>query len=218
MRTNRKKTGPVLMIARKAKHGAALFLASILIIYMLYPTDDSMSDKLYELPQDCDFMAVGNNSGREYDCTPKLRDGLFSKFQGLVINGPAETVWPENVSLEDTMILPNGDSDGPLKLMVAGLLKLPANYLNMRGDFSNHVLLVAVNQKTAESYSGKMNVFGFSGESPPVSYGDFDVTEQYFNIDLVQNLGIPIANATYSVYATLGEYKSNVLMLKTRVE
>lgn len=143
------------MTAEKFRHRVALLSVPFFISFMLDAVGDSMNEKLYELPQKCDFMAVGNNSGLTNDCTPKLTGGLFSTFQGLVINGPSETVWPEDASLEDMEILPNGDAEGPLKLMVAGLLQLPSNYLGLRGDLSDHVLLVAVNQKTGESYSGK---------------------------------------------------------------
>ncbi|MES2824574.1 MAG: hypothetical protein V4732_13300 [Pseudomonadota bacterium] len=40
----------------------------------------------------------------------------------------------------------------------------------------------------------------------------------YFNMDLIENLGVPIADATYAVYATLGDFKSNVLTIKTKVK
>ena len=40
----------------------------------------------------------------------------------------------------------------------------------------------------------------------------------YANADLVNICGVPIANAIYTVYATLGEYKSNVLTIKTVVK
>lgn len=63
-----------------------------------------------------------------------------------------------------------------------------------------------------------MAPFGFKGDPPDVPYSDSDVTGQRFNIDLVQNLRIPIADAVYIVYAVLGEYRSNVLTLSVKIE
>lgn len=180
-----------------------------------------MTEQMYELPQGCDFKALGNNSGLRSDCSPKLKGGFLSKYQGIVINGPEQMQWPKNASLEDMRVMPNGDAKGPLKLMIAGVLQLPNNTLGKVGDLANHVVVVAVNQKTAKTYSGKMIAFGFKGDGPDIS-GFPELIGQpsleYFSIDLVQNLQIPIENATYTVYATLGNYKSNTLTITARVK
>jgi hypothetical protein len=182
---------------------------------------NSMSD-LYVLPTTCDFMTVGNNGQQSSDCSPKLTDEYSSKFRGLLINGAAEIIWPKNFSLEDIVVMPNGNAEGPLKFMIAGLIKLPYSTLDLQGNFSGRALVVAVNQKTAETYSGRMVPFGFKGVKPNVpgfaeSQKNIDAI-RYFNIDLVQNLNIPIEGATYTVYATLGDFKSNVLTIKTIIK
>lgn len=71
-----------------------------------------------------------------------------------------------------------------------------------------------------------MRRFGQPGPRP----SDFDdypevpesahesASESYFNVDLVNNLNIPITEAIYTVYATLREYKSNVLTVKTFIK
>lgn len=210
-----------------------LIVASIIFIGCIDSDKGKMmSDELYELPQDCNFSKVVNNSGLNYDCTPKLR-GSPKKFQGLLINGPKEVVWPNNYDLTGMAKTRDGDViASPIKLMIAGLTRLPSNTLNLNGVFNDRVLIIAVNQKTGEVYSGRMQVSGSRPDPlPPIfsdssSVGSFkedaanntSIVGDRFNIDLIHNLGIPIENGTYTVYATLGDYKSNVLTIKTRVE
>lgn len=179
-----------------------------------------MNNAQYDLPQACDFMKIWNNSGQEFDCSPKLKDPLFSEFQGILINAPQEVVWPLSHSLEDMEVTPDGNTEGPIKLMVAGLLKLPY-MLGLQGNRAEQVVIAAVNQKTAKSYAGKMASIESQAELAVHGYEDSQKehdTVEYFNIDLVRNLDIPLVDATYHVYATLGNYKSNVVTIKTRSE
>ena len=182
-----------------------------------------MENPLYELPKGCDFNAVGNNSSLKSECSPKLNDQFpKSNFQGILINSALEIVWPKNSSPADMEVMPNGNVEGPLKFMIAGLINIPYGTLNLQGNFSYEVLIVAVDQQTAKAFSGKLIRFGFAGARPDVfgsdeSQNSID-TLTYFNVDLIQNLEIPVVNATYTVYATLGEFKSNVLTVKTKVE
>lgn len=180
-----------------------------------------MTNNLYELPENCDFFNVGNNSSQEFDCSPQLKDRHFSKFQGLLINGPNQITWPKNIDPHEALLTPKGNSDSPTRLMISGLLKVPYNTLGLAGDLNHHVVLVAINQKSAETYSGRMLRFGFTRRPDMPSYIETQAnldSKQYFNIDLVQNLKLPIADATYTVYATLGEYTSNILTINTSVE
>jgi len=198
-----------------------LFFSLLLSSCANKPLDNHMTEDAYELPQSCNFTALANNSGLRSECSPELKGGFLSKYQGIVINGPAEVIWPKGASIDDMMVMPNGDTEGALKLVIAGVLQLPNNLLGKVGDLAEHVVLVAVNQKTATSYSGKMLSFGFKGESPDISaFPDLvgQASLEYFSIDLVQNLEIPIENATYTVYATLGDFKSNTLTIKTNVK
>jgi len=184
-------------------------------------TGETMNDNLYVLPKNCDYSKISNNSSMSHDCSPKLTDEFFSEYQGILINGPEKIFWSKDVDPGKMVVDPTGNVDGPIKLIVAGFLKLPYVTLGLDGELSNNVILVAVNQKTAHTYSGKMIKFGFSARPVVPGYGEsqkgLDV-QQYFSIDLVQNLEIPIINATYTVYATLGEYKSNVLTINTVVK
>lgn len=198
-----------------------LLLAFLIVSCANKKMENHMIEELYELPQNCDFMAVGNNSGLRSDCSPLLKGGFLSKYKGILINGPAEIVWPKNFRVEDMMVMPNGDAEGPLKFMIAGVLRLPNNIFGLNGDLANHVVVVAVNQKTAKSYSGKMISFGFKGERPDISNQPELVGQdslEYFSMDLIQNLEIPIESAIYTVYATLGDVKSNILTIKTTMK
>jgi len=179
---------------------------------------------LYDLPLDCDFFAIGNNDSIEYDCSPKLTDRFFSDFKGILINTQSEIIWPDNASKDDYSSFPNGNNNSPFKLMLAGLAHVPDSVIKNNLDIAFEVLIVAVNQKTAQSYSGKMIKLGDIGAIPELEpdIGDDispDITRKhFFNIDLVENLGLPISNAAYIVYATLGEYKSNVMTVRTRIK
>lgn len=186
-----------------------------------------MVDKVYEIPENCDFMTVSNDHAGENECTPKLLDPYFSEFSGILINGPKEVVWDREIDPEDFPESPWGGTTGPLRLMIAGLVRLEYSTLGLNGDFSGDVLVVAVDQKTAQTYSGKMPEADFLPE-PELDMDEADpkmteddrkmLVNSLFNLDLVHDLDLPIADATYSVYATLGQYKSNVLTVTTKVE
>lgn len=179
-----------------------------------------MKDTLYKIPESCDFSQVQNNQGKTFDCTPKLIPKYSNPFVGIIINSPNSILWSKNLDINDFMISPSGNREGPLRLMVSGLLKLPNNTLNGE-DLSDKVIVVAINQETAEVYSGRMRVFGVKPpliDIPGVLKDGKSTVKEVFNIDLVQNLNVPIASAKYSIYAVLGEYKSNVREVNVIVE
>jgi len=179
-------------------------------------------NKFYILPKSCDFLAAVNNSARANDCSPIINDEYSSKFKGIVINSAENIIWPKNFDSTQSFVSPNGDSKGPIKFMISGLVQLPKNTLDLDGDFSHSVVIVAVNQKNAKTYSGKMNRLGFKSPSPLLFNDDeinkSAITRKYFNIDLVTNFELPIIDATYTVYATLGDYKSNELTVNTTIK
>lgn len=111
--------------------------------------------------------------------------------------------------------------------MVAGLVRVQYKMLGLKGEAAEHVLLVAVNKKTAKSYSGRMpqpdveTAPGFDmgvEEVPATEAEENALLNSYFNFDLVHDLGLPIAEASYNVYATLGDLKSNAIVIKTKVK
>ena len=142
-------------------------------------------------------------------------------------------VWPKGVSKLDYPVGLMGETSGPLRLMISGLIRAKYIFLNLHGEFSGQILLVAVNQNSAQSYSGRISTSTMTMIPPPPSSIPEPTKERkdayiashrdklysdHFTIDLVHDLGLPIADATYTVYATLGEYKSNVLTIKTRIK
>ncbi|TYK64492.1 hypothetical protein [Colwellia echini] len=186
-----------------------------------------MSESLYEIPINCDFSTITNANNSENDCSPKLTDSFFSTYSGILINAPKEVLWPKGVSFADNPVGPWGETEGPLRLMVAGLIRLPYKSMGLKGNFSDTILVIAVNQATGESYSGRMPQPDLLPEPDfinnlserPRSEKDGDVLiSDNFNFDLVHDLGIPIMDASYHVYATLGEYKSNTVTIKTSME
>lgn len=213
----------------------SLIAANIILVSCIdLDTGKMMNDELYELPQNCDFSKVEGNSEFEYECSPKLKDGILSEFDGLLINGPQLVVWPKEVDLAGSRETRAGDDvDSPLRLMVAGLVSLPTNTLGLNGRFNDRVVIVAVNQDTAEVYSGKLQAFGSLPDPEPMPSllggsqtgspeedmaSNTSLAGTWFGIDLTNNLGIPIKCATYTVYATLGDYKSNILTIETRLK
>lgn len=169
---------------------------------------------------DCNFSALETNTGGDNECSPKPAVGQFfdSNFRGIIINGPKEMIWSKGVEPQEAN--PWGSTRGAARLMIAGYYQLPESTLGLDGKFKNEILFVAVNQNTKATYSGKIPKFGTGrvriskrpGNDPNELVGG------YANADLVNICGVPIANATYTVYATLGEYKSNVLTIKTVVK
>ena len=205
-----------------------LICKTILILTTLHVSaGEEMSEnkKLYDIPESCDFLAVGNNDSIEYDCSPKLTDRFFSEFKGIIINTPKEIIWPDNTSVDEYQKYPNGNNNSPLKFMLSGLAHIPDSTLkNKAAEIAYQVVVIAVNQKTAKSYSGKMNQMGDIGEIPDM-IPDINnepspgiTRKHYFNIDLVENLSIPIEEARYTVYATIGEYKSNIMTVTTKIK
>ena len=186
--------------------------------------DHAMSEKLYKIPESCSFTSISSGS-QENECSPLLLDRYFSTFTGLVINGPSEVSWPKSFSLEEFVPSPSGIRSGPLRLMIAGLARVKFATLNLKGDVGGEVLIVAVNEKTAQTYSGKMPkpdseaILGFEPQDILITEADLNaLLTSHFNIDLVHDLGLPIEAAIYTVYATLGDFKSNAISVKTIIE
>jgi len=176
-----------------------------------------MTNNDYVLPKNCNFNEAENNSTSSFDCTPTLLDPLFSTFRGIIINAPQKTEWPENGDPSEMIVTPNGNSSGPFKLMVSGYLILDISSGEGAIDLAERIILVAVNQKTAQAYSGRMQNTGFRvSPLPDTTAADnhIETVSSSFNIDLFQNLDIPVMSATYNVYATLDEYKSNSMEIE----
>lgn len=170
-----------------------------------------MLDLLYEIPQNCDFNEIVNGSNQEYSCSPKLSDPFFSKFEGMLINAPAEVVWYINTETKQEPTGPWGQTSGSFRLMLAGLINAPYKSLELKGKTSRHVVVIAVNKKTGMAYIGKMPSPNFVPVPAKIknlsvrlrSENELNASiSDHFNLDLVHDLGLPIADAIYHVYAT----------------
>ncbi len=186
-----------------------------------------MKNEHYKIPENCDFSKIYNANSEENQCSPKLNDKFFSEFSGILINAPKIVEWPKNVHLKDYYPRPSGTSYGPLRLMVAGLIRTQYKTLGLNGDTSEAVALVAINQETKAILSARMPrpdfdlPPDFENESPERTRNEAELNAlitNHFNFDLVHDLGLPIAEANYQVYATLGAMKSNVVEVKTVIK
>ena len=208
------------------KFGKALIaLLLVLTVKAWTKGNEFMENELYIIPRDCDFSTVSNGASARNECSPKLKDRFFSDFLGVVINVPEKVIWNENDSVDDYPIGPWGETEGPFRLFLAGLIRVPYKVMELYQDIDEQVLVIAVNQDNAIAYSGKMPRANFESmpeENTPKrlrNQAELEaLTDSYFNLDLIHDLGVPIADATYHVYATLGEYKSNVMTVKTSVK
>ncbi len=157
-----------------------------------------------------DFSKVEADSNDIYDCSPRFEK---TDEMGIIINAP------EAIYLNEQNRGPF--SSGFADIIVCGACKFKYDTLGLNGDFIREILFVAVDTKTNENYSGKVTpVFaGLPGGSPfdgnqkmNDEYKDHVIT-QYFNPNLARILALPEREAEYIIYATLGEYKSNVIKI-----
>ena len=180
-------------------------LKGIVLLYIICSIQSVEGNKLmYSIPDNCDFSNVNGNSLSSNECSPKLDDPLFSEFRGIVINVQ------KNVKLKSSSEM------NVLKL--AGLLYLNNSVMKSNGKLQEKVVVVAVDQYSSKSYSGRMkNPRGLVGAKGGTVNND-NPSLGYFNLDLIDALGIPLSDSEYVIYATVGEFKSNAVMVKVEVE
>lgn len=170
----------------------------------------------YLLPE-CNFAELETSIGVSNECSPTFTN-KSTNFKGIVINGPKEMTWPKDVQPQEAS--PWGTTKGPARLMIAGRFRLPEDTMGFDGWFQTEILFVAVNQQTKHVYSGKVPQVGTRPKRMSKRTGNDPnrIAGGVVNADLVNIAGVPIANAIYTVYATLGDYKSNVITIKTIVK
>ena len=196
-----------------AGFGASVIIVSLLSTIAL-AGDKTMSKPLYELPENCDFV-----KDDEMTCAPRLSPEYDDVFRGILINGPKVVAWPKDDSPKSYLKGPFGETiRGPFRLYVVVLFTFP--YSMSKIDFPSEILIVAVNQVTRQVYSGRRRPLAPTPTAEEEETDDLadDAIGGYFKVSLVDDVKIPFTNATYTVYATLGEYKSNVLTIQTVVK
>ena len=178
----------------------------------------SSQDLPYILPKDCDFAAI---QAHDMDCRPKLVHGR-SRFAGILINGPAEIIWPKGA---ERIICPAPDgarkvTTGPVRLVIPTIFRLPENTLNLDGDFGHWISYVVVDEATGKVFEGRWSrgsalrpkrIDGIPNDPQRITGGAL-------NPDIAHICNLPIESAVYTVYATLANYKSNVLTVKVTVK
>ena len=189
-----------------------------------------MSDQNYKLPKNCNFDTVANNSTLSSECSPVLTPRYHNSFRGLLINAPEKILWPKNYKLDDMSISPAGEIlEGKIRFPIAGRYSLEGFYSDR--DIGFEILITAVDTE-GKVYSGKMDNLVSRVENlkdapldlagQPFTNNSDTATPSYsggtFNIDLVQNLGMPLKATTYIVYASFENYKSNTLTITIDIE
>ncbi|AUX43429.1 uncharacterized protein SOCE26_048770 [Sorangium cellulosum] len=152
----------------------------------------------------CDFSKVTAQL-ESNECTPQI-DGF--DFEGLLINTPEEVVFEGAGNL----------SRAGGRFVLCGACRFKQSFMNLRGHFVDQILFVAVNARTHEAYSGKLETVPNAIPSPDPDDGlDPDMLiGEVFNPDLGELLGLPAEEAEYIVYATIGPYRSNTLTTRVR--
>lgn len=190
-----------------------------------------MSEQNFELPNGCDFNKVTNNSTLSSECTPKLDSPHNSNFRGLLINTPEKIILPKDYSLDEMNISPTGQIlEGKARFPVAGRYLLQGAYIGR--DVGYEIVVTAVDDK-GRSYSGKMlNLI--SNINDPRDVPKFDLLGNplmsspnngnhsgiggSFNLDLIQNLGVPLKSSVYTIYASFEDFQSNIMTVTVSVE
>jgi hypothetical protein len=107
---------------------------------------------------------------------------------------------------------------GWARMYVCGFCRFDPDYLGLDGDFVQAIQLYAVNTKDQKVYPGRFHRRGFIVKPPKREDDGWEpiATGQWFNPNLTKVTSIPQEEGDYSVYATLGDYKSNTVTIKLR--
>ena len=99
------------------------------------------------------------------------------------------------------------------QFVICGACKFDWKYMDLNGDFSPAIQIVAVNTKTNQHYSGRVGRRGFMTHPPPQPGDDKRQVAigTYFNPNLTLITNVPKEEAEYRIHATLGSYKSNTV-------
>jgi hypothetical protein len=188
----------------------------ILLLSVLSPNnnaDQIAGEKLnmntgYEIPSNCNYMNIGHKYSSN-ECSPIIND---FDYTGLLINAPLI------IDVSDDMVI-------PLASTYRHDINKPLNLSRSRG-FHNSILFIVVNKESNELYSGSLP--DMDHKIPPPKTRNSNNSESsnkvmpkkivggYVNVELVDLLRLPKRPAKYFVYATVENYKSNVLSIEVR--
>lgn len=188
-----------------AAWGAVLALALLVPEFPAMP-DQGKGGTMSRFEPDT-FEEVVPGSFYDSPCSPEF-DELSLDDQGLRINGPEKV----HVAFDEEGFVP--DTSIPLCLG----LKLPAAFFVSHDPFTTQVAVVAVNKRTGASFTANLAPQRPIGKSPrrPVTPEEVEgqVMTKHFNVDLLEYLPLPPEGATYIVYATVEDRKSNTIEIE----
>lgn len=163
-------------------------------------------------PKDEDFEAVNAGSLMSNRCSPDLK--ADRNFRGIKLHAPKEVIF-------------DSDSRDPFfgafaRVLLAGAYRFEANYLGLRQQFLQRIVLVAVDAREHRVFSGTMEpIANAIVMKNPLDQGNYSAQDLagrliggYFNPNLAQVLSLPEKEAEYIAYAALGSYVSNVVRIK----
>ena len=163
---------------------------------------------------DSEFAQVVAGSLLRNACTPAEADDFG--FRGLRLAAPAKVE------------LVPGARD-PLfgafaRLMACGCYCFDSNYLGLREQFLEHIVLVAVDLRQHRAYAGRMqavpNAIPMPSPFDAELYSDADWAGRsvtgYFNPNLAELMALPAEETDWVVYAALGSHLSNAVRIAVR--
>ena len=158
--------------------------------------------------EECDFARLKTGPLEENTCSPRIE---AQDFIGIAINAPEEVFYEPGETVEGTMFFAD--------VRICGTTCFGYDFMGLKGRLQGQILLVAVDAKTQETWSGKMVTVRNPVPRPEGMEQGGGPTEgllmeTYFNPNLVETLELPERPAEYIVYAVLGEYKSNTVRIR----
>lgn len=159
----------------------------------------------------CDFEKVPEHAAMKDPCSPEIEEYDF-EWRGVKIN------MPEEVSIAGTgePVLLAHEARMPVYILIQFTLDRLVKYELEREGVS----LVFVNRDSGQSF---VNNLGEPNPSLPRKKPEFSEEEMrsrvlryYYNINALEFITLPDVRATYDVYATFEEFKSNVMTVKVK--
>ena len=164
----------------------------------------------WHIDQACDFAKLDTDLMSQNPCSPVIDD---PDFLGMVIHAAQEVFYDPGESVEGSLAFAD--------VRICGTVAVDFGFQGLGGEVTEEILLVVVDAKSQETWSGKMEPIANPEQRPVDLGGDAGPTEgliveSYFNPNLVETLDLPEKPAEYIVYAVLGEYKSNTVRIRLK--
>lgn len=178
----------------------------------------------YTIPENCDFLTV-RETFMDNECSPVINH----TFKGFLINMPKEHYYePGEKMLSGAFTLV--PVCGAYRIANGDFPELSPEE-TLEHDISDDILVVAVDTKTREVYTGHyvepwgkarmpeafrrdvLEGMYESRKNPPAPPGTM-ISGGYFNYNLPAVVRLPEKPAEYIVYVVVGPYKSNVRTVK----